>query len=176
VAAWVQPADWCTLGGKRCLAEPEAWCCLPGSARLREAAVAEPRLLLRASVGRVALGNSGGRVRWPSRERHAPRSQLQVQSQRKADARSASRNGSELDTRRRSFRHQRGSGARLVEALPWRYDELVEARRHRFIAWGRSRLPDAEKERLNVATAAASQRPGWRGLLDRLRGDWDRLW
>jgi hypothetical protein len=52
----------------------------------------------------------------------------------------------------------------------------MEARRHRFIAWGRSHLPEAEKERLNAATAETPKRSGWRGLLDRLRGDHDRLW
>jgi hypothetical protein len=49
-------------------------------------------------------------------------------------------------------------------------------KRHRFIAWGQPRLPEAEKERLRLATAQASKRTGWRGLLDRLRGDHDRLW
>ena len=52
----------------------------------------------------------------------------------------------------------------------------MEARRHRFIAWGRSLLTDAEKERLNAAIAEAPKRSGGRGLLDRLRGDHDRLW
>jgi hypothetical protein len=58
-----------------------------------------------------------------------------------------------------------------------RYDWQIEARRNRFVALGRSRLPDAERERLRVASAdAALRRSGWRGLLDRLRGDHDRLW
>jgi hypothetical protein len=52
----------------------------------------------------------------------------------------------------------------------------MEARRHRFIAWGPSLLPDAEKERLNSAIAETPKRVGWRGLLGRLRGDHDRLW
>jgi hypothetical protein len=52
----------------------------------------------------------------------------------------------------------------------------MEACRHRFIAWGRTRLPDSEKERLNAAAAETPKRAGWRGLLDRLRGDHDRLW
>ena len=52
----------------------------------------------------------------------------------------------------------------------------MEARRHRFIAWGRTRLPEAEKERLAAKTARAPKRTGWRGFMDRLRGDHDRLW
>jgi hypothetical protein len=52
----------------------------------------------------------------------------------------------------------------------------MEARRHRFVAWGRNELPASEKERLRAATACAAKRAGWRGLLDRLRGDHERLW
>jgi hypothetical protein len=118
VAVWVQPAEWSTLGGKRRLDEPEAWCCLSGSAGLHEAAVAEPRLLLRDSIGRVGLGNSGGRVRWPPCECHPPRSQLQVQSQRKAGARPASRNGTEVDSRKRVARAaDRHVGLRVVPTI-----------------------------------------------------------
>ena len=68
------------------------------------------------------------------------------------------------------------SGASLVGGREWLYDGLMEARRHRFIAWGRTRLPEAEKERLAAEAAQAPKRTGWRGLLDRWRGDYDRLW
>jgi hypothetical protein len=50
-----------------------------------------------------------------------------------------------------------------------RCDGLMQAKGHRFIAWGRTRLPEAEKERLAAEAAQAPKRPGWRGLLDRWR-------
>jgi hypothetical protein len=52
----------------------------------------------------------------------------------------------------------------------------VDAKRHRFVDWGRKQVPEAEMERLNLATAGTPQRTGWRGLVDRWRRDYERLW